>query len=184
MTHLGSVIQTKSGPGFVLDLKSPYVLLNCILRMKRRLHELGMVKCGLLGNVTNFPKTVTSTLIKYLCSYKQNESNKINYSLSTNHFAQCEINFMISLLQCEEITSHLTGAQMYHIIFSSLPLLTIDKFMKNEKFYIEAIFTSRYINIDEFVQKKCKKIYYIDKITFSLRLVSKQRNSISFQKSK
>lgn len=156
ISHLGSIVHKKDGPGYIVNSNSPYFLIDYILRFKKRIIELGSKASNYLTYV-ELPKNICIILTNYICTYQNNDT--INFILSSSYFSQSEIRCIASILQCKEITSRLTPTQMYHICFNFMSSLTIDKYTKYSHFLEKSIFTSCYIEIDQFVQKNWSKVY-------------------------
>lgn len=116
-----------------------------------------MMKRGILQTLT-FPESVCITFADYLCCYTRKQEN-INYTLVTNYFVQTEIRCIAALLQCAEVTSHLSGSEMFHVVFNFVRVLSENSFRQDANFYTNVLFTSQYINIDEFVQENWQKVY-------------------------
>lgn len=151
LANLGATVQKKTGPGFLIDCNTPFCVLGAILRLKIRAATTPYTK------YTQLPRNVCSTLTNYLCAYLNNDA--INFEMTSNYFVQAELRFIASLLQCPEVTTALTGMQMYHITFNFMRSLPKEIYTENIDFLLESIFTSRYIMMDEYVQVNRKAIY-------------------------
>lgn len=155
---MGSIVHKKDGPAFILNSNMPHALIHAILLFKSRVLEFGSKTADYLQCV-QLPENICTILCNYICAYQKRD--KINFILSSTYFTQIEIRCIASLLQCKEITSRLSNIKMYHILFNFMSCLPIDKYMAYAHFVEESIFTSRYIEIDQFVQENWSKVYDI-----------------------